>query len=67
MFEAVLRAAEIAGQFLDADEDAIVADVLGEDYDELAALMPLLGLERFDRRACNKVLAGATATKESGV
>jgi hypothetical protein len=27
--------------------------------------MPLLGLERFDRRACNTALTTATATKES--
>jgi hypothetical protein len=45
----------------------IVADVLGDDHDELAALMPLLGLERFDRRACNTALAGATATRESEI
>jgi hypothetical protein len=67
VFAAILRSAEIVGWFLDADEDAIVADVLGEYHDELAALMPLLGLERFDRRACNKALAGATAMKESEV
>jgi hypothetical protein len=68
VFTAVLRAAEIVGQFLDADEDAIVADVLGEYHDELASLMPLLGLERFDRRACNKALAAsATSGKESEV
>ncbi len=30
----------------------------GVDREELAALMPLLGLERFDRRACNQVLRG---------
>jgi hypothetical protein len=31
------------------------------DREELAALMPLLGLERFDRRACNQVLRGLAA------
>lgn len=41
----------------DADEDAIVADVLGDRYEELAALLPLLGLELFDRRARDKALA----------
>ena len=30
----------------------------GVDREELAALMPLLGLVRFDRRACNQVLRG---------
>ncbi len=67
MFAAVLRAAEIMGQLLDADGDAIVADVLGENHDELTSLMPLLGLELFDRRACNKALAAATAMKGSNV
>jgi hypothetical protein len=70
VFAAALRASEIMGQFLDADadEDAIVADVLGEYHDELASLMPLLGLDRFDRRACNKALATSVASmKESGV
>jgi Plasmid pRiA4b ORF-3-like protein len=58
VFEAMLRAAEIVGQLLDADED-----------DELASLLPLLGLEQFDRRACNKALvatsAAASATERS--
>jgi pRiA4b ORF-3-like protein len=67
VFEALRRAAQIMGQFLDADEDALVADVLGEYHDELRALLPLLSLELFDRRACNKALAGATSTKESEV
>ena len=39
-----------------ADHDGL-ADA-GVDREELAALMPLLGLERFDRRACNQVLRG---------
>ena len=67
VFAAIVRAAEIVGRLLDADEDDIVDVVLGEDRDELATLMPLLGLERFDRRACNTALttATATATKES--
>jgi hypothetical protein len=68
VFAAALRAAEIVGQFLDADEDAIVADVLGDYHDELAALMPLLGLDRFDRRACNTALAtSVTSMEESEV
>jgi hypothetical protein len=32
------------------------------DREELAGLLPLLGLERFDRRALNRILAGLTAT-----
>jgi hypothetical protein len=31
------------------------------DHEELAALMPLLGLERFDRRAWKSVLRGLAA------
>jgi hypothetical protein len=51
---------------LDADEDDVF--VLGEHRDELASLLPLLGLERFDRRACNKALAACVApTTEGGM
>jgi len=54
---ATVRAAEIIGQLLDAgDHDGLVG--VGVDREELAALMPLLGLERFDHRACNHVLRG---------
>lgn len=53
VLQALLRAAEIMGQLLDAD--AKLANVIGEvDRDELAELLPLLGLEQFDRQACNK-------------
>jgi len=60
VFGAAVRAAEIIGQLFDADEHDELADV-GVDREELAALMPLLGLERFDRRACNQVLRGLAA------
>lgn len=60
VFGATVRATRIVGRLLDADEDDIVGVVLGEDRDELAALMPLLGLERFDPRACNTALATTT-------
>jgi hypothetical protein len=63
VFAAMLRSADIVGHFLDADEDGIVADVLGEHHDELAALMRLLGLDRFDRRACNTALATSVASR----
>ena len=54
VLQALLRAAEIMGQLLDADADEKVANLIGEaDRDELAELLPLLGLEQFDRRACN--------------
>jgi pRiA4b ORF-3-like protein len=66
VFSALLRAAEIMGQLLDADEDDQLANVIGADRDELAALLPLLGLELFDRRACNKALATCTADTVEG-
>ena len=57
VFGATIRAAEIIGQLLDAGEHHDLADVC-VNREELAALMPLLGLERFDRRSCNQVLRG---------
>lgn len=50
VYGATVRAAEIIGQLLDAGEHDELADA-GVDREELAALMPLLSLERFDRRA----------------
>ena len=61
---AAMRAAEIIGQLLDAGDHDELAGV-GVDREELAALMPLLGLERFDRRACNQVLRGLAAGVET--
>ncbi|MBV8993165.1 MAG: hypothetical protein JO287_05575 [Pseudonocardiales bacterium] len=61
VLQALLRAAEIMGQLLDADADEKVATVLGAaEHDELAELLPLLGLEQFDRRACNTALAATS-------
>ena len=60
VFGATVRAAEIIGQLLDAGDHHDLAGV-GVNREELAALMPLLGLERFDRRACNQVLRGLAA------
>ncbi len=60
VFGAAVRAAQIIGQLLDADGHDGLAGV-GVDREELAALMPLLGLERFDRRACNQALRGLAA------
>src|SRR5664280_2373088 len=64
VFAATLRAAEIVGQLLDADPDAEPATV-GVDRDELTALLPLLGLERFDRRGLNRALADLATTTET--
>ena len=55
MFDAVLRAAALLQPLFD-DDLATPAD----HREELAALLPLLGLERFDRRAVNRALAGLT-------
>lgn len=57
VFGAVVRAAEIVGSLLAAGEHDIVAVVLGEGRDELATLLPLLGLELFDRPSLNQTLA----------
>ena len=62
VFDAMLHAAEIIAQLLDADEEDNLASV--DVYRlELASLPPLLGLERFDRRACNKFLTAQAATE----
>jgi hypothetical protein len=61
VFTAIVRAAEIISQLLEADENTVF--VLGEQRDELASLLPLLGLERFDRRALNHALAALPATR----
>lgn len=67
VLQALLRAAEIMGQLLDADAGEKVANIIGEvDRDELAELLPLLGLQQFDRRACNKALAACTADAVGG-
>jgi len=55
---AAIRAAEILGMLLD-DEDV---PRFGEHRDELAALLPLLGVDRFDRRTLNRALAAHAAT-----
>ncbi len=64
VFTATLRAVEIVGQLLDADPDDELA-ALDVHRDELAALVPLLGVERFDRRELNRALAELTTTTET--
>lgn len=64
VFDAITRAAEIIGRLLDAEEDDDLVSV-GAHRDELAALLPLLGLDRFDRRQLNNTLVGLTATQTS--
>jgi hypothetical protein len=60
VFGATVRAAEIIDQLLDpGDYDGLAG--VGVDREELAALIPLLGLERFDRRPCNQALRGLAA------
>jgi Plasmid pRiA4b ORF-3-like protein len=57
VLDATVRAAEIIGQLLDAGDNHDLASA-GVDREELADLAPLLGLERFGRRACNQALRG---------
>jgi hypothetical protein len=45
------------------DEQDIDVTRVGEYRDELACLLPLLGLERFDRRALNRALVTLPATQ----
>jgi hypothetical protein len=60
VFGAIVRAAEIIDGLLEANGDDELGDVVDVDREELAALLPLLGLERLDRRACNRALRGLT-------
>ena len=55
---AAIRTAKILGMLLD-DEDV---PRFGEHRDELAGLLPLLGVDRFDRRTVNRALAALSAT-----
>jgi hypothetical protein len=60
--QAIVRAAEILGQLLTSKDPDEVAEV--EDWrEEMAGLLPLLALERFDRRALNRALTGLPATE----
>jgi len=60
VYEAIVRAAEIVGQLLNSkDPDEVVK---ARDWrEELGELLPLLALERFDRRALNRALASLAA------
>jgi len=55
---ATLRAAEILSLLLEAED----LTRFGEHRGELAALLPLLGVDRFDRRTVNRALAALSAT-----
>jgi hypothetical protein len=55
VFGAIVRAAQIVSQLLDGDDEDVAG--IAEHRDQLAGLLPLLGLERFDRRALNQALA----------
>ena len=54
---AAIRTAQILGMLLDEETTRI-----GEHRDELAGLLPLLGVDRFDRRTLNRALAAHAAT-----
>jgi hypothetical protein len=55
---AAIRAAEILGMLLETED----LTRFGEHRDELAGLLPLLGVDRFDRRTLNRALAALSAT-----
>ena len=55
---AAIRAAQILGMLLDEETTRI-----GEHRDELAGLLPLLGMNQFDRRTLNRALAAHAATE----
>ena len=59
VLDAAIRAAEILGMLLD-DEGV---PRFGEHRDELAGLLPLLGVDRFDRRTLNRALAAHAAAQ----
>lgn len=59
IFDVISRAAQIMGALLDDMTQ------LGEHRAELAALYPWMTLERFDRRAVNRALAGVAQTERS--
>ena len=54
---AAIRAAEILGMLLETED----LTRFGEHRDELAGLLPLLGVDRFDRRTVNRALAAHAA------
>jgi len=55
---ATIRAVEILSLLLEAED----LTRFGEHRDELAGLLPLLGVDRFDRRTVNRALAALSAT-----
>jgi len=55
---AAIRAAEILGMLLETED----RKRFGEHRDELSGLLPLLGVDRFDRRTLNRALAALSAT-----
>ena len=55
---AAIRTAEILSMLLDEE-----ATRIGEHRDELAGLLPLLGMNQFDRRTLNRALAAHAATE----
>ena len=52
-----LRLFELLAEFLEANPDQRVREVLGDRYEELEELCRWLQVDRFDRRAANRRLA----------
>jgi hypothetical protein len=64
VYEAIVRAAEILGHLLNIKDPDEVAGA-GDWREELAGLLPLLALERFDRRTLNRALAELSTTERT--
>jgi len=62
VYEAIVRATEIVGQLLHVEDPLEVVGAV-DWREELDELRPLLELERFDRRALNRMLAELAATE----
>lgn len=65
VIDAAVRAAEILRELLDADPDEDAAAFLAGHHDELGGLLPLLGVDCFERRTLNKILANLTPTERT--
>jgi hypothetical protein len=63
VYEATMRAVEILRGILAADEENEL-EAVADCREELAELAPLLRLEHFDRRACNKALTACMASDQ---
>jgi len=64
VFGAIVQAAQIVSRLLDGAGEELAG--IAEHRDRLAGLLPLLGLERFDRRALNHALSSCAGVVTEG-